>query len=428
MSTDRPNSLSTTQRLALFAGLGILAVTIPLARVAVSHRPYLFGQGFQYYELAHALASGQGFAKIDGPGQATPSILRPPLWPFILSLPMRACPQCNSVTVVRSVEVVMHAITVFGVALLVGLLSGSRVRMLLATFVTASLPEAQPLLLGGYCEPCSTAILVVGTLLISFSERLFFPGILVLSFLPLARPNYLLLWPGVIVLLWWLDSHHRPHPTFGTWRRLVAATLLFCLPTTIWVVRNYRVSGEFPVVAGTSSLTFYGNYNPVAAAPGPAFGMFTIPKTTIKQTAGLSEVATLRFYDEQGRKFITQHWKLLPLLLATHVIRTILPTPVDGAHQYSFWLFRLLLYAAMLVAVRRHVISLDSWLALVLACSLLVTAVTVVLYSGDIRYLYPLDVLFLAALCTVSYKRRSPTSFTGSNFNATDSNDLTAIH
>jgi len=392
--------------LKLFVLLGIVALAIPLVRVAVSHRPYLFGQGYQYQQLAEALASGHGFAEIRGPRQGSATILRPPLWPFILSLPMRAFPHADRVAIVRSAEIAMHAITALGVALLVGLISGSRMRMLLATFAIASLPDAQPMLLGGYCEPCSTAILVLGTLLISCSERLFFAGIAVLSFLPLVRPNYLLLWPGVIVLLWWIQSRRHPHPAFSA-RRLLAATLLFYVPTSVWVARNYLVSGVFPVVAGTSSLTFYGNYNPAAAAVGPAFGIFKLPSTTAKETAGMSEVAMLRYYDREGREFIAQHWKLMPLLLAAHVVRTFLPSSQDGAHEYMFWIFRLLLYGAFLIAVRYRAVALDSWSTVILFCSFLVTAVTVVLYSGDVRYLYPLNVLLLAVLCAASYGRSS---------------------
>src|ERR1700680_5057309 len=137
--------------------VAVLALIIPAARVATFHssRPYFFGQGYMYKEIALALASGQGYTEPHGlwPGQQT--VTRPPLWPFVLSLPMRLCLGCDPLAVTRVVEALMHAITAFGVALLVWMLSGSVRRMLFAVLVTGLLPDAQPLLLGGYCEPCA---------------------------------------------------------------------------------------------------------------------------------------------------------------------------------------------------------------------------------------------------------------------------------
>jgi hypothetical protein len=299
----------------------------------------------------------------------------------------------------------MQGITAFAAALLVGLFTGSWRRMLVATIAIAAMPEAQPMLMGGYCEPSCTAILVVGTLLICCGGRSFYFGVMVLSLLPLVRPNFLLLWPAAVALIWWRQIRGRPSYDLGHWRRLAAATLLFCVPTTVWVIRNYLVSGLFPMVAGTSSLTLYGNYNTTVAAPGPNFGVFALPPTTDQNVRGLSEAAMLRFYDRSGREFITHHLKLMPLLLAAHVVHTVLPYPNDGAHKYSFWLFRLLLYAAAIVLFRRRaIVLLESGFGIIFTCSLLTTAVTVVMYSGDTRYLYPLNVLVVAALCSASYK------------------------
>jgi hypothetical protein len=88
-------------------------------------------------------------------------------------------------------------------------------------------------------------------------------------------------------------------------------------------------------------------------------------------------------------------------------VRTVLPSSDDGAHEYTFWIFRLLLYAAFLIAMRYHAIRLDSWLTVVLAGSCVLTAVTVVLYSGDVRYMYPINILLLTVLCAASYRRSS---------------------
>jgi hypothetical protein len=396
--------------------LGILAASICVARVAIFHSrtPYLFGQGHFYKELGLALASGLGFAEPHGAWSPHPTILRAPFWPLVLSVPLRICPQCDPVAVTRFAEVLMHAATALGVGVLVWMLSGSRRRTLLAVLVTALLPEAQPLMLGGYCEPCAAAILIIGTLLVCRGGRFFFGGVMVLSLLPLVRPNFLLLWAGVMALIWWLQFRDQARVVFGSKRRLIAAGLLFYIPSGVWMTRNYLVSGAFPVLAGTASTTFYGNYNSYSGTIGPGFGRWIDPNQIPGQeqiaslAARMSEVETLRYYDSKGKEFIAHHWRIVPLMMAAHVVLSALPSPSDGAHKYSFWLLRLVLYAATLVAIRQKLIRLDSWFGVLVASIVLMTAITVVLYSGEGRYLYPQTILLVALVCSARYRLGLP--------------------
>lgn len=382
--------------------LGILALAISVARVAAirSDRGF-FGQGYMYKEIAITLAHGRGYTEPHGPWRGRPTVMRAPLWPFVLSLPMRICPQCGSIPVTQYSAAFMHAVTAFGVAILVWMVSGSRRRMLLAFGVAVLLPEVQPLMMGGFCEPLSAAILVIGTLLICRGDRFFWGGVFLLSLLPLVRPNFLPLWAVVMALIWWLQFRGKSGSVFGGKRRLIAAAFLFYIPSTVWVARNYFVSGAFPVLAGTASTTFYGNYNPLSATLGPDFGRWVDPNHIPGQekieslSLRMSEPETLRYYDSKGKEFVRQHWKIVPLLITAHVVFAALPSPADGAHKYSFWLFRLVLYAAILMAIRQKSIRLNSWFGVLAMGAVLSSATTVVLYSGEGRYLYPLNILLL---------------------------------
>jgi hypothetical protein len=294
------------------------------------------------------------------------------------------------------------------VALLVGLLTGSRRRMLVAGMATALLPEAQPLMLGGFGEPLAAAVLVFGTFLLCSGARFFFGGVVLLSLLPLVRPNFIPLWIIAAALTWWLQSSKRFGFVFdATRRRLAVATLLFYLPTTLWILRNYAVTGAFPVVAGTSSMTFYGNYNSVSATMGPHFARWNDPAAIPLRNPNqvTSETEEFRYYDSQGKQFILRHWKIVPLLMGTHVVLSMLPDPADGAHRYSFWLARLLIYVAAIIAIRRKSVHLESWFGVMLVCSVLMTVITVVLYSGEGRYLYPQNILLIVLVLSARYKK-----------------------
>ncbi len=415
IKTQRENLYSITYSFTrpgfkMIVLMAIFALTLSVVRVAAvrSSRP-LVGQGYMYKEIALALASGQGYSETHGAWRGHPTITRAPLWPYVLSVPIRICPQCNPVAVTQYAAAFMHAVTAFGVALLVGMLSGSHRRMLLALMVTALLPEVQPLLLGGYCEPLAAAILVIGIFLICRGDRFFWSGVLLLSLLPLVRPNFLLLWVGVMALIWW-QSRGSSRFVFGNKRQLIAATLLFYIPSAIWVGRNYLVSGAFPILAGTAGMTFYGNYNSLSATRGSGFGRWVNPdripgeEKLADLSKRMSEAEVIRYYDSKGKQFISQHWRVVPLLIVAHVVNSALPSPSDGAHRYSFWFLRLAFYAVAFVAVWRKWIRLDSWFGVLLLCSVLMTAITVVLYSGEGRYLYPLTVLFLAVACATPYQ------------------------
>jgi hypothetical protein len=117
------------------------------------------------------------------------------------------------------------------------------------------------------------------------------------------------------------------------------------------------------------------------------------------------ELAEYRYYDTHGKQFIAQHWKMVPLLVGAHLVRSVLPNPTDGAHTYDFWVFRCLLYVATFVAIRQRSLRLDSWFDLLFVCSVLMTLLTVLMYSGDGRYLYPQNILLLVLVCSTQYKK-----------------------
>jgi hypothetical protein len=303
----------------------------------------------------------------------------------------------------------MHAFIAFGVAVLVWMRSASRGRTLAALAVTTLLPEVQPLLLGGYCEPLAAATLVIGVVLLSAGDRFFYPGLFVLSLLPLVRPNYLLLWACAAALLWWRQSRDGFGPALCPRRRLIMATLLFYIPSAIWVARNYLVSGAFPVLAGTASTTLYGDYNPASATPGPNFGRWIDPRRIPGEeyphlvAAGWSEAQILKHYDEQAKKFIIENWKVVPRLVAAHARNSLMPAPEDGAHRYSFWYYRLALYMAVFDAFWEKTLRLNSWFAVLVTAAILISAMTVLVYSADSRYLYPLNMLLLALAFSTPY-------------------------
>jgi hypothetical protein len=112
----------------------------------------------------------------------------------------------------------------------------------------------------------------------------------------------------------------------------------------------------------------------------------------------------LKHYDEQAKAFIKQNWRVVPRLVAVHVRNVLTPVPQDGAHKYSFWIYRLVLYALAVWAIAQESFRLRSWFAIMIAATILVSALSVLIYSGEWRYLYPMNVLLLALVFSTQFR------------------------
>lgn len=286
--------------------------------------------------------------------------------------------------------------------------------MALAGLVVALWPEAHPFMTGGACEPCAAAVLLVGGALLCLGERYFWGGVAILSLLPLVRPDFTtipVLMVAVAVVLW-LRSRKlatRAGISIGWGARIAIALVLFYLPVGAWMLRNYRVTGAFPVLAGVEGVTFYGSYNAVTAAPGPNLGGWIPPdnipgqEKQLQLSKRMSEVQIIQYYRSKARQFIEGHWRIMPLLLALHSVHPFLPDPLEGPNRYIFWLCRLGIAAAFLLAMWRKPPNSSLWYGyygLMLTATAIATAAPAVAYNGLPRHFYTLMMLAIPLLCS----------------------------
>jgi hypothetical protein len=406
--------------------ISVLAI-IPAATVVMRLKTErLSGDGPSYLDIAQAIGSGKGFQEPHGlwPGHSTAR--RPPLWPIVLSLPLKLWSTASPLPVMYSVEVVLHAVTVFGAALLAWMLSGNWRRMVLTSLIVGLWPGTQPYLVAGLSEPVSAAAVTIGTVLMCLGRRCFFWGVLVLSLVVLARPNFMILPLWVAAALMALKASHRLDlKLIGSPRRLIAAAVLFFVPFAGWLLRNYAVTGAFPVVLTKVGEDIYGTYNILTATVGnPHFARW-VPADLIpgeerqaSLAARMSELELSRYYEAKGRRFIASHWKALPALLVGRVLYAAAPqwppfgdTPAgakySGVYRGLEWVSRLALYATAIVLLWRRSLRLDTWYGLILTSTALTTMTTVLLYYGWERFLYQLTVLLVPLVCSAGANSRA---------------------
>src|SRR5437660_1726230 len=160
---------------------------------------------------------------------------------------------------------------------------------------------------------------------------------------PLARGNILLLpffFAGIGLALQPSLCRH--------WKRMATLTIIFLTPATFWILRNYHVSGEFPVLSAVEGETFYGGNNAFVATDLTNWGYWTFPNNIPGETPKfelakrMNEIELNRYYKQKGMEYIRENWFAYPRLILGKLIRGFVPVPfVPVKATYLAFLIRL---------------------------------------------------------------------------------------
>jgi hypothetical protein len=414
-------------RIAALASL--LALLPSGALILARHQQVVYRDGLSYLDIAESLAAGRGFQEphaywangngtVQGPDAIKadwPTIMRPPLWPLIVSLPLALFRGANPALIAGLTGSMMQWLTAFGVGLIAWTLSGCRKRTIAAAVLAGLWPEAQPYIVGGLSEPSSAAVLVLGMVVIALGPGYLFAGTLILSLLPLVRPVFTMfpVWIAAILIVDRLWRRRINIAALGGGARLIAAGILFYLPITAWIVRNYRITGDFPVIAGNDGNALWGTYNPHVAIWGDDFARWTHPdgipgEEPVEHLARkMSEWEISSYYHAKGVRFIKSHPGAVLALMAGHLVRTFLPVgwvppEVHMKYRYVQWLASLALYIAALMCLRVGKLPpVNCWFSLILGSVVIVSATTAALVNGGgDRYIYQLTILLIPLVCS----------------------------
>jgi hypothetical protein len=244
----------------------------------------------------------------------------------------------------------------------------------------------------GNSEPCAGAVVAIGMALMLYKR--FWAGLLILSIIPLERPNFLLL-PFALAIVYRLP-----------WRKILAITVVFFIPAGIWTIRNYVIFGE-PILATNQGAAFYGTWNPVSTDlySIESFAWWRHPDTLrgevklAKLAKTMTEPEVSRYYMKRATQFIAGHPWRISVVLAGHVLWTILPQSEAAMHlpwywKFPEWICRLGLYLAALwfcIVKRPHWSTYNA----LLCCIGLTCLVTVILFFGVQRYLWPFTIMLV---------------------------------
>ena len=389
---------SSNRRAVVRGALVVLAVAVfanGLALLGTNSRSAGDGDGPFYISIARSLAAGRGYILADSFWPDSPTMGRAPVWPVLLSVPARLAPGADDFTLLRVTAACLNAVSAVLLFGITWLLSGNHKISIAAGVGYALYPVALALTAGGFSEIPYVFVAALGTLLILRGGRAAYFGALVLGLSALVRSNFILLpvTAGLAALCQFRIGRG--------WGRLAAAAALFWLPSALWIARNYRLSGEFPVLSTIEGETLYGANNSSVASDLAEWGYWVFPNDIPGETAKKDLAATMtelqldRYYHRKGVAFLKLHWFELPRLEVGKLIRAFVPIPwVANWGSYGVFFCRAILYLGILLNLRTFR-AMAAPFRIIVTGMFLVVLVTVLVYYGTYRFTFCVEVFLI---------------------------------
>lgn len=390
----------------LFAGL--LAALACLAGGPLNRN--LHGDSPYYSDLAYSLSSGQGYVLHRSPWPTSPHVGRLPLWPALMTPGARLLPQDDEGSVVRGTGMLVHALAAILMALLTFRIWSNRAAAALSGVLFGAFPPELARVSMGDSEPAFFLFAAAGLLLVLTSRRGWVQGCgaLLSGLAVLARSNYLILPFTATLAILLIDRG-----LFRHWQRMTVLAGLFFLPASTWVVRNYLVSGAFPLVSSIEGETLYGSNNVVVATNLDSWGswihMDQIPGERPREelARAMNETQLNAYYRHKAVRYALGNWRLYPRLILGKVVRAFAPVPwnpLDAGAGLALACIRGVLYFVFFCWVVRGRVLTKAY-AIYLIALVMVTLVTTVLFYGAVRFTLCLDAFLLPCISVAIIQR-----------------------
>jgi hypothetical protein len=383
--------------LLFMAGLAVAlgTVAVDVAAAIEMHPAPVDGDGAQYVALAQSLAANRGYYLDIDVWPDRPNVGRAPLWPALLSVPLRVFPRADPSFIARCTGAVLHGVSAYLLVMLTFQLTGDVKASAFAGAILAAYAPEAGLVIGGYSEVAYVAATLAGLVLFFEGGLLTYAGALLGGAAALARPNY----AALPIVLTFLLAVFRPRALFQGRSILfaVAASSLFYLLPALWIARNYAVSGHFPILSATEGEALYGGNNPVVESELNVWGYWILPpdipgeRSKLELSRQKSEVQVNTYYHDKGVRYIREHLPLLPRLIVGKVVRGFVPvawTQVPATIVVAS--FRFCLYGVFLAFFRFWRPRNEAFDAVV-ASMFLITLGTTVVYYGSFRFTFCLE-------------------------------------
>jgi len=229
---------------------------------------------------------------------------------------------------------------------------------MLAGFAVSLSPQLVYLSISGMSEPSLVMFVGIALVLVLAGGNWFWLGVLLLGAGPLIRSQFVLV-PAAFVVILVVGKGCRPLLDKRNAARLAVALALAYLLPLGWTVRNYSVTGRFPLLSTIEGETFYGSNNDVVANDLEYWGYWVMPDLIPGETpklglarSGITDPELNNYYHRKGAKWVQRNIPALPRLVLGKLIRAFVPVPwkpkLGSFLTFSYRSLLWVLYVALL--------------------------------------------------------------------------------
>lgn len=362
----------------------------------------------EYLAIAQSLAEGNGYKDTHGYWPDARTCGRMPVWPAIVALGLWIAPAgAPNEMVLRWTASLCLALVGACFAVLCRQL-GVRSRSLcfLSGFAVALSPPLVFIAVSGMSEISFLLLVVLGLSCLLAGGRWGYASALAFGLAALVRTNFAvfpIFW-AILALVsargrrWMTERYSMP--------TLVVFFVLTLVPTMLWAIRNYSVTGRFPLLSTIEGEALWGANNPVTANDLEYWGSWILPDDIPGETkmADLAvtrtEVEVGEHYHDKAVQWVWSHPRELPRLLLGKLIRAFVPVPwVPLAASFAAFGYRLLLDVLFVATLSWWWRPLDRLYLLFLAAMLAVVLPTTLVFYGNYRFTHcTLEVFFVPCI------------------------------
>lgn len=372
---------------------GVVAVTIASEALAPQVGDVEGGDTQQYLAIGQSLAGGHGYKNTYGPWPDRPAYDRMPGWPAVIALALRIAPGAGPLPVVRFANAFCLALAGALFAVLTRRFGGGPDISSFAGLAIALSPPLLYLSVQGSSESCFLLLVALGMNGICAGGRWLYWGALALGAGSLVRTNFAPVPLVFLCLACLLPSARRAMRKERNLARLLLACAIATSPSAFWAIRNYSVSGRFPLLSSLEGETLYGANNEVVANDLTAWGYWIMPdsipgepsKRSLAKTLP-SDLALNDYYHRRAVLWIKSHLRAMPRLVLGKLVRGFAPIPwkplIPSFLSFGWRFLLLAAYVALMPFWWRKIGRI--YLLLCLAM-FLVNIMTTVIYYGSFR-------------------------------------------
>ena len=351
MKEWRPSIFERTWFTSFVTFLGSIVV-LTLVTLKSGSTKDLYGDAAQYLAIGRSLAAGNGYKNLVGPWPTLSDYSRMPVWPALISLGLRVAPWASPEAVSRFTNAFCLSMAGAFCSAFSRRLGLKPIFSLLAGLGVSFSLVLVYLSIGGLSEVSFVMILAAGLTAILSGGRYVYLGALILGMAALVRTNFILLPFVFFALALILRPSRKALIQRGSLVRVLGWCVLALLPAFLWTVRNYLITGRFPLLSTIEGETFYGANNELVANNLEYWGYWVfpdlipgqVPKLQLAEQMG-SDVALNDYYHEKGITWIKTHLRSLPRLELGKFIRAFAPIPwFPLTGSYIVFFYRFLLY------------------------------------------------------------------------------------